>query len=71
MFPTTRLSAEQLARLHDNARRQAQQLRRAAIADFWRGVHQLAASALHARRGVNTAATRNTVTTISRNPTGV
>ena len=71
MSASTPLTAEQRANLHDSARRLAQQLRRAAIADFWQGVHRLAAHALRALGRANTAAPRKPEATISHNPTGV
>jgi hypothetical protein len=48
MYPTTTLNPEQRAQLHARARRQAQMLRRAAVADFWRAAYLLTADALRA-----------------------
>ncbi|MES2949967.1 MAG: hypothetical protein V4858_15600 [Pseudomonadota bacterium] len=72
MYPTTVLTPEQRADLHTQARRQAQLLRRAAIAGFWRGVYRLGASALQATWHVVHRTTTTTATTlVSRNPSGV
>ncbi len=48
MNNSTPLTPAQRADIHDRARRQAQVLRRAAIADMWRSVYCFAADALRA-----------------------
>ena len=66
MYPTTHLTASERADLHARARRQAQSLRRAAVADFWQGVHRLGANALRAAsQGLHRVAH------LSRHPSGV
>lgn len=46
MYTTTPLTPAQRADIHARARRQAQLLRRAAIADFWHAAYRLAADGL-------------------------
>lgn len=71
MFLSTLFTAEQLAEVHDSARRHAEHLRRAAIADFWRCVYCFVSHALRAMQRAGTTATRVTTTTATRQPTGV
>jgi hypothetical protein len=59
--------------MHDMARRRAQQLRSAAIADFWHGVYRLGAHALRAPQRASTTPTRTRtrIATVSHHPSGV
>lgn len=52
MYPTITLTPAQRADMYAQARRQAQLLRRAAIADFWHAAYRLAADALRAAQHV-------------------
>ena len=52
MYPSTTLTPAQRADIHDRARRQAQLLRRAAIADFWNAAYSLVASRLRVAQQV-------------------
>lgn len=69
MYPSTYLTAEQRADVHDGARHLAQHLRRAAIADFWQGVYRFATHALRTPQRASTRGTR--AITATRQPTGV
>ncbi len=64
-------TAEQRADVHDRARRRAQQLRNAAIANFWHGVYRFAVHALRAATRTSTGATRTCITAVSRHPSKV
>jgi hypothetical protein len=47
-YDISSLSLKELSALHDLARRRAQELRREAIGDFWRGAHAVLAAAADA-----------------------
>ena len=70
MYYSTNLTPEQHADLFARARCQAQVLRRAAIADFWRSVFRLGARALRAAQPVQQTDGRLRAIG-SRKPTGV
>jgi hypothetical protein len=74
MYPSTTLTPQQRADIHARARRQAQLLRRAAVADFWHSVYGYAVRVLRTVR----AATKTATTTAnpsshkpSHKPSGV